>query len=248
MKNIRKSIIGVGVVIFLIGSIGLVHAGGGLFSFLPGSKNTLVNTVRVSGMGKVFMNPDTAILNIGIETEGETSKKAQEKNKEKSQEVIETLKEAGIDEKDIKTQWYNIYPNYNYSQYGGRKFLGYQANHNLTIKIRDKEKVPEILDQVTESGVTNIGNVQYVVEDKEAAYDEARQKAAKDAKQKAGKLGEVFGFSVGRLVQVEELMNNFSPYPMGERGGAGGGGDASAIRPGDVEIQLTLNAVFRIER
>ena len=224
----------------------VVQAGGPYngVSVAPGSD--LLNIVRVNGLGKVTAEPDVAVLNVGIETQGETSKQVQADNNTQSQKLIETLRELEIGEDDIKTQWYNISPNYDYRNEGGRKLLGYIANHSLNVTIRDLTKVSEVLDKVTESGATNVGNVQYTLEDRESAYDEARLLAAHNAKGKAEKLALVFGFEVGALVQVEEFINDYY-MPMAERGMGAGGGGQDIIRPGDVEIQLSLNTVFEIK-
>lgn len=205
----------------------------------------LMNVVRVSGVGKVLAKPDVAVFTVGVETQGETSQKAQSYNNTQTQQVIDTLKKLSIKDDDIKTQWYNISPNYDYQSEGGRKLIGYTANHSLNVKIRNLDNVSAILDSVTGSGATNVENVQYIMENTEATHDQARVKAAKDAKAKALKLAKVFGFDLGPLVQVEELVNGFMPIQQGAMS-AGMGGGQSVIQPGDVEIQLTLNATFSI--
>ncbi len=250
MKKFLKIFFALLVPFLLVGVVNQVEAGIGFFSSFGSSGHAKGKVVRVNGIGKVTLSPDTALLNVGIETEGETPKEAQESNKELSKKLLDSLGELGIAEKDIQTQWYNIYPNYNYQNPMGRKLLGYNANHTLNVKIRDLEKVTEVMEKVTEAGVTNISNVQYIVENKESAYDQARELAAKNARKKAGKLGAVFGFEVGNIVQVEEIIHDYDmPVPyMGERGGMGGagGGQQNLVKPGDVEIQLNLNAAFAI--
>src|SRR3989338_3690776 len=75
---------------------------------------TNTNTVSFSGEGKVLAKPDIALVNLTILTEATTSKTAQDDNSKKSKAVIDFLKKQGIDEKDIKTVGYNIYPKYSY--------------------------------------------------------------------------------------------------------------------------------------
>lgn len=246
--KIKKSVLA-SFCMFSIG-MGLVapitHAGGP-WGGGGSASSELLNIVRVNGVGKVIAEPDVAVLTVGVEIQGETSKKAQADNNVQSQKIIAALKSFAISEDDIKTQWYNISPNYDYRGEEGRKLLGYSANHSLNVTIRDLTKVSEILDKVTDSGATNVGNVKYTLENREASYDEARIKAAQSARAKAEKLAKVFGFEVGALVQVEEFIND-SFMPMADRAiGSGGGASMNTIQPGDVEIQLTLNAMFAIE-
>ncbi len=205
-----------------------------------------MNTVRVNGVGKVSIEPDMAVMSVGVETQAKTTSEAQAQNNLMTRKVIDALKAQGVKEDDIKTQWYNIHPDYDYQKEDGRKLVGYVANHQLNIKIRNLKKVSGILDEVTKSGATNVGNVQYTLENRDMAYDMARIKAAADAKRKAQKLADVFDFTVGSLVQVEEFINDhFMPVERAMR--VGGGGGSENIHPGDVEIQLTLNAMFILE-
>ncbi len=202
------------------------------------------NAVSVSGSGTVSVAPDTAILNVGVETKGKTSKEAQEANKELSQKVMNTILGLGVAKEDVKTQYYNLHQDYDYQREGGRELIGYRANHSLNIKIRDLDSVSNVLDKVTESGVTNVSNVQYVVENQAEALDKARIKAALNAVEKAKKLGGVFGFQVGALLSVTETENHFMPMA---RGLGGGGAAESIIKPGDVEVRLSLKAVFALK-
>jgi len=75
---------------------------------------TTTNTVSFSGEGKVFAKPDIAAVSFSVVTEARTSKVAQDDNSNKSQKIVDFLKSQKIDEKDIKTTGYNIYPQYSY--------------------------------------------------------------------------------------------------------------------------------------
>src|SRR3989338_5877492 len=125
----------------------LVWAGTGvmviLALFLLASTNKVVNTatttntVSFSGEGKVVAKPDIAKVNLSIVTDALTSKAAQDENSKKSKAVTDYLNKQDIDDKDIKTTGYNIYPQYKYLQYGGQPTITYyQVNQSMEIKIR----------------------------------------------------------------------------------------------------------------
>src|SRR3990167_9641681 len=106
--------------------------------FLLASTNQVVNTaattntVSFSGEGRVVAKPDIAKISLSIVTDALTSKMAQDENSKKSKAVTDYLKKQNIDDKDIKTTSYNIYPQYKYSQYGGNpQIIGYQVNQSL---------------------------------------------------------------------------------------------------------------------
>ena len=62
-----------------------------------------------------------------------------------------------MEDKDIKTTTYNIYPQYNYPRFDAPEIKGYQVNQSLEVKIRDLDKASDILDGVVAAGVVAWG-------------------------------------------------------------------------------------------
>src|SRR3989344_7462182 len=85
------------------------------------------NTVSFSGEGKVSATPDIAKISASIVTQAADSKTAQDQNSTKSKAVTDFLKKSGIDEKDIKTTDYNVYPQYRYPSNNIPVVSGYQV-------------------------------------------------------------------------------------------------------------------------
>src|SRR3989344_2272916 len=109
--------------------------------------------ISVSGEGKVAAKPDVAMLSATVWTEKIALKDAQKENSETSQKVVNFLKSSGVAEKDIRTSYYNISPQYQYTDcsrvqieiYPPRpcppldkpKIIGYQVTNIYKIKVRD---------------------------------------------------------------------------------------------------------------
>ena len=85
---------------------------------------TTANTISFNGEGKVLAKPDVAVVSLSIVTEAVTSKAAQDDNSAKSKAVTDFLKVQGIENKDVKTTGYNIYPQYSYPRNGDREIRG----------------------------------------------------------------------------------------------------------------------------
>ena len=77
-----------------------------------------VRTMNVNGTGQVFLSPDIAYINIGVHTEENTAAEAVSVNNMETQRVIDALKKAGVDAKDIHTNNFNIWPNQQYGPDG----------------------------------------------------------------------------------------------------------------------------------
>lgn len=209
------------------------------------------NTVSFSGEGKILAKPDIAVANLTILTEAATSKTAQDDNSKKSESVVDFLKKQSIDEEDIKTSGYNIYPQYNYPQFSKPQITGYQVNQSLEVKIRDLDKVSAILDGVVSAGVNQVNGVNFQIDNPDKLKAKAREMAINDAKKKAGELKNQLGIKLGRIVNFSEGFTGF-PTPVilegraiDKRGGFGGGGPE--VPSGENEITVNVTITYQIK-
>lgn len=204
--------------------------------------------ITVSGEGKVVVKPDIALVSFGVKTEALKSVDAVNENNKKMNEVIKAVKEAGVDEKDIQTTSYNLYPVYDYTRYG-TNFKGYSLEQNIQVKIRNLDKVNDVLDKATLKGANTVGQLSFTVDDMEKIKSDARVKAIEQAKQKAKDLANQSGLRLGKLINVSE---GYSPYPqpLYGMGGAEGAMLKSSVAPdiqtGQSEIDVTVNLTYQV--
>ena len=155
-----------------------------------------------------------------------------------------------LDDKDIKTTGYNIYPQYKYSQYGGQPTItGYQVNQSIEVKIRDLDKVSNILDGVISAGANIVNQLSFEIDNPDALKAEARAKAIADAKKKAGELQSQVGISLGKIVNFSENTGGY-PVPIyyDAKGiGMGGGGGGPSIHTGENEISVNVSITYQIK-
>ncbi len=204
------------------------------------------NTVSFTGEGKVTAKPDVAVLDLAIVTQAATSKEAQDQNSQKSKTLTDFLKKQGIEDKDIKTTSYNIYPQYLYPINGKPTINGYQVNESIQVKIRDLDKTNKILDGVVSAGVNQINNLQITIDNPEKLKDEARQKAIDDAKAKANALKDQLGIRLGRIINFTESGTGVPPPIIYAKEGIGGGGGPS-IPTGENEITTSVTITYQIK-
>jgi len=58
-------------------------------------------------------------------------------------------------------------PVYDWTDWGGRTFKGYSLDQKITVKIRNFDKINDILDKATASGANDVGQLQFTVDDME---------------------------------------------------------------------------------
>ncbi|MEK9209262.1 MAG: SIMPL domain-containing protein [Patescibacteria group bacterium] len=245
----------------LIGGI-IFSVGAGVWYVNSFSQSAPTNrNFFVAGEGKVVAVPDVAELTFGVLTEGgKNLGELQKENSEKINKVIAFLKENNIEEKDIKTQYYNISPRYQYFScpfpLAGEsvacppaEIVGYSINQNVLVKIRDLSKVGDVLAGVVKKGANNVSGPNFTVDDPTELQNKAREEAISKAKQKAQAIAKSAGFRLGKLVSISE--NSFPqpmPYMMESAFGKGGGPEISpSIEPGSQEITANVSLTYEIK-
>lgn len=203
--------------------------------------------ITFSGQGKAVGIPDIALVSLSVITENMEAKKAMDENAKAMNDVIKFVKEYGIDEKDIKTSQYSLSPQYDWIE-GKRVFRGYQLTSTLTVKIRNLEKIGEIIDGAVSRGVNQVGNIQLTIDDLEKLREEARTKAIENAKEKAESVARNTGLKLGDIVNfTEEGPVSYSLPLFYEKAADLGGGEVTPeIEKGSQEISLNVSLTFEL--
>ena len=229
--------------VVLIAVVAVFHLSQILYQFSNLPQN-YPQEITVTGEGKVFLKPDVALVSLGVKTEAKKSIDAVNKNNEKMNAIIKAIKDLGVDEKDIKTSAYNLYPVYDYREVG-RVFIGYSLDQQISVKIRDFDKISNVLDKATSEGANTIGDLQFTVDDPEKAKAEAREKAIFQAKTKALSLVDQAGLKIVKLIHIsEEYAPSIPPIYM--TGVAEKASVTPDIQPGQSEINVIVYLTYRV--
>ncbi len=209
------------------------------------------NTISVSGVGKVYAKPDLALISFSVVAEEKTAAEALTKNSESMNKVIEFLKGSGIEDKDLKTTVFSIYPRYewhksesSYYPQGERVLVGYTVKQSLEVKIRDMEKIGVLIEGATNAGANEVGNLQFTFDNEDELKAQARKQAIDKAKQKAKELASQLGVKLGRITDFQE--NLISPIFYDAKEAYGLGGAAPEIETGENLIQSTVIITYEI--
>lgn len=207
------------------------------------------NTIFVSGQGKVLSKPDIGQVVLSVISEATSVAVAQKNNTEKMDKVTKAMKDLGIKEDDLKTASYSITPRYQYTS-GRSNIIGYEVAQGLEVKIRELDKVGEILGQAASAGANQVGSLTFTFDDPEKLKSEARQEAIDNAKAKAKDLAKSLGVSLGKVTSYSESTSDDSTsvpmYASKEGLGMGGATAAPDIQTGQNEIQIDASISYEI--
>ncbi len=254
MKKLWLAVIGVVLILAVVGISGCSSEGVKLNTEngeLKINLNSQQEGIWVNGTGKVMAVPDVAILSLGIEAQATSVAEAQDQAAEAMAEVIEALKDQGVAEKDIQTQYFSIQ---RVTRWDEDKYqetvIGYRVTNMVTAKIRKVAEAGIVIDAVAAAGgdYTRINSISFTVDDPSPYYEEAREKAVADAEAKAKLLAEVAGVKLGKPSYISE--SSYVPSPIYRQdlveAAAGVPAVETPISPGEMEITLTVQLAYAI--
>ena len=186
-----------------------------LTAHADGKDDATPRTITVSGHGEVQAEPDMASIRTGVTTEAETARDALDANTQAMQKVLDGLKGMGIDDKDLQTSQFSIYPVYRDDKTTDnvRKIVGYRVTNQLAVIVRDLTKLGGILDKTVTLGANQMSGIGFSIDKPAKLEDEAREAAVKDALHKAKLLAGAAGVAVGRIITIQENGSSM-PSPV----------------------------------
>jgi uncharacterized protein YggE len=169
--------------------------------------------VELSVSETVNAAPDIAQVGTGVTTRARTAKEAVRLNAIAMQKVVDRLKALGIAAKDIQTSNFNLNAQFNYPNGGTPVFTGYEASNQVTAKLRQVDKVGDVLDALVAVGANNINGPSFMLDDDTAQQQSARTRAFQRGQAMAQDYARMAGYTGVRLLEVSESVQGRGPVP-----------------------------------
>ncbi len=239
----------------VVGVMAILALGAYTYSTLKSAEYMYTGPVSISvtGEGEVFAKPDIATFSFTVESKEADATTAQNKSVEVMNGILAYLTEAGVEDKDVSTEYYNLAPQYEYPQVvctswgcpptGEPKLIGYQVSQSVSVKVRDTAKAGEILSQIGSKGAMNVSGLSFTIDDTNTLKVEAREKAIADAQVKAEALAKNLGVEIVRMTGYWEEDGGAYPMYYGGKGGDGMMAVESAMDSRSAELPMGENTI-----
>ena len=246
-RTLRTSVLtGLMIALFLLSGCGTPGA-----ATVPAQEQN--SEITVSSSATVRLVPDKATISFGVNTQQETAEKAQSENAKTVKTAITQLTKNGVAEKSIRTTYYSMYPEYDYSGDGEQQLKGYYVSTTLSVQDQNVADLGKLLSACVSAGVNNVDSVQFFCSGYDEAYQQALEQAVADSKGKAEVLAAAEGKELGEVVNVTEGWQdtsarygsdaNVSMTGTGEADGTG----IPAFQPGESEIVANVTVTYRVK-
>ncbi|MEZ4553091.1 MAG: SIMPL domain-containing protein [Dehalococcoidia bacterium] len=207
--------------------------------------------ISVSGTGRVTVVPDIAVVNLGVEVTRSSVADARSAAADAIEAVQSSLRQNGVDDKDIATAYFSIQPQYGpvdpADRSGSPRIVGYTVINQLAVKVRRIDDLSRVVDSAVAAGGDDarVQNVSFTVDQPEQYQSDAREQAVADARQRAEELARLAGVQLGRARAVSETSGVSADARFAVPSAAGAG--ETSFSPGETEISLSVSVVYDIE-
>jgi uncharacterized protein len=197
--------------------------------------------VTVTGEATVGIAPDAAVIRIGVNSQGKTAREASDANARQMTSVLAAIKDAGIADRDVQTSRLSLQPQYDPNKSGTARLLGFQVTNQVSVKIRDTDKVPTILDRAIAAGANEMSGIEFVVSEQSKLLDQARDDAIADGRRKAELYAKAAGAKIGQVLSIVEEGSSPPPRPMQAMRAAG-----VPVAPGEQTLRAVVTITYAL--
>ena len=235
---------------FLIAAFALALTTNAFAQSMPPREPAPIDTVSVTGTGRVALTPDRFSFNVSVQTIAPTVEEAVNENNTKVAAVIAALKNGGAKGEEIQTSNFSIYPQQDYSQQQQGKLprlIGYQVSNSITVTKKQIADAGKLLQAAIAAGVNQSSGLTFSVSDPARGRDEGLRAAFADARAKASLLAQAAGRTLGTAMAITEggSSNPQPPRPMiGRVMAAQVVAEPVPVESGSEELSFTVSVVF----
>lgn len=217
------------------------------------AQDTPIPQIRVSATATAEVAPDMALVMMGVVENAETARAALDANSKAMASIIEAMSAAGIEERDLQTSNFSIQPQYARRTSSNNnqppKIVGYSVHNSITVRVRDLNKLGDVMDISVTLGANQGGNLSFTNANPDEAISQARSQAMRNAIKKAETLAEAADVSLGAILEISEQNRNVRPAPIAMARAESMASDTSVpIASGENSYRVTVNASFAIEQ
>ena len=217
------------------------------------------STVTTSGKATTNVQPDRFTVTVGVETNGTTAQDAASANADLTAKVVAALKELGIEDDQISTSSYSLFPVYGHKQptevcimiyppppecLPEQEITGYRASSSISVTLDADGEVEagEVIDTAVEAGANTVSGAYYFIspEMQQEVRDELIAEAIASARQRADIAAEAVGMEVSG---VHSINLNDVYFPVLSRDLAAD----TQILPGQQEVSMSVSVTYFVQ-
>ena len=168
--------------------------------------------ISVSAQGEASVAPDLAVVSFAVTGMDKELAPTRDDVNGRSSAVLARLRELGLADADLNAPDVGIQPEYDYRK--GQRLIGYRVTRQMTARVRDLDRLGDVLDGLVGAGVNEVHGAQMTAADPSAAEHKALEAAVAAARAKAEVMAAAAGVKLGDVARIEEEgADGIGPLP-----------------------------------
>ena len=200
--------------------------------------------ISVTATGEDSMAPDLALVRLAVSGTGEELAPTRDEVNTRASAVLTRLRDLGIAEGDVNAPDVEIHPEYDYRR--GQKLMGYRVARQMTARVRDLDRLGDVLDGIVTAGANEVQGAEMTASDPSAAEHAALAAAVTAARAKAEAIADAAGVTLGALARVEEADDMGMPQPKMRMMAMESADAATEVVTGDLTVTRRIRAWFTL--
>jgi uncharacterized protein YggE len=204
--------------------------------------------IAVTGRGEVKVSPDRATIQVSVQTRAASAAAAASENATKQQSVLAALRTLGLQNDQLSTINYNVYPEQRYEQGKEPVIVAYNVTNTILVDVRKLNQVGPVIDAALSHGANMIASLQFYASNTETARRSAIATAIEKARADAEAAARAAHGSLGSLLEIN--IGAYSPPPprpmmMARVAGGVAQMDSTPINPGEETLSVEVSTRWR---
>jgi uncharacterized protein YggE len=204
--------------------------------------------IAVAGRGEVKVSPDRATIQVSVQTRAASAAAAASENATKQQSVLTALRTLGLENDQLSTINYNVYPEQRYEQGKEPVIVAYNVTNTILVDVRKLNQVGPVIDAALSHGANMIASLQFYASNTETARRSAIATAIEKARADAEAAARAAHGSLGSLLEIN--IGAYSPPPprpmmMARVAGGVAQMDSTPINPGEETLSVEVSTRWR---
>lgn len=195
--------------------------------------------LSVLGEAQVATVPDMAVISLGVTHTDKSAGAAMDRVNANAVALLEALTALDVAARDVQTDQLSVSPLWDNNNNGPRRITGFVARNALSVRVRDLDRLGEVMDAALDAGSNDFNGLRFTLQDPAPFEAEARAAAVKDAMERAAGLAAAAGVTLGPIITLSEQGGFSQPQMM-----AAARSESLAIATGEVAVSATVSMTF----
>lgn len=216
-----------------------------------GSEEAALHTVTAVGEGELVVEPDRAIVTVGVQLYDESVRDASTELRRRMEAVIAAIRAVGVPAEQIQTTNYSIFFERDHQappqvgrRDGGQPAGSYRVENMVRVTIEDATRAAAVVDAAVAAGANQMYGIQFTIAEPGDYDTQVRRRAVESARERATGLAAAAGRELGPAIEVTEVLGGGGPAYESRMLGAGGGGP---VQPGGLVYTARVQVTYELK-